>query len=449
MKKFLMLLLAAFCAIVAAWAAYPPGDPNPDAPRGVSIDFVIDDMFGIFYAAPISSAEARYSAGLFLKDPDNLIDVNRYNPNIGTFLFAGGYQATNTNVSFGFAKTLKSFYLGLYYGGSLVNAESEYIKGTEYKYSEWAWENNLTVLVGTKAYGAFRMDLQIKTVTDRDSQYDRDIAKERTDAPVLSFTWGGMKLGPIDPYITAAIKFPDQKIWGTYSGSTYLSVKSQEDAGFGMQAGIKYDFKSASSLFGDVIFASSLGTSYSGDRVLWNGPLLSGSGSSFEIKTGGYWGLGLRAAYGQTATFGKLTFGFKPNAVIGLIYDDREKSYGDFSYDGTSYTNFQLKTGIDLGVNFRLNDTFSFYTGAKAVFFDWRTRGGSNDTGSVWTLGGISWNSGRFAGSGNPGIAMTITPAKDLIIGIGISSLLDNVFNNPDYFHYSVLDFDLTVSYKF
>jgi len=131
----------------------------------------------------VMSVEKRYSAGQFSSDVDNYISPNFYDPQIGTFVFMGGYGAADKPpasavpgniVSAGFGKTLGNNYLGLFYAAEAVNANGSHRdKDTPPKQdgkenidiSDATWNNKLAVLFGTANMG-FRFDMTLENVND-------------------------------------------------------------------------------------------------------------------------------------------------------------------------------------------------------------------------------------------------------------------------------------------
>jgi hypothetical protein len=64
-----------------------------------------------FSAFKVQSTEKHFSGGLFSSDIDNYLDVNSYNPEIGTFVFAAGGTGFGKLVGAGFAQSFGFGYL--------------------------------------------------------------------------------------------------------------------------------------------------------------------------------------------------------------------------------------------------------------------------------------------------------------------------------------------------
>jgi len=505
MKKVALLLVTALLISGVVWAQnFVPFTPVPAGgaavlPQPVLSGFDGNGLFDRGNVFPSASTEYRYSAGIFDSMIDNYLDVNFCDPKIGNYAFLGGYPSgasiDNTPyppyaLNFGLGKTFKSFYLGVYYGGSLVDQTNQTsgayaANGTDKASTNSLtfWDNNLAVLVGVPGFGAFRLDFSLSNTTAKDT-YDGDVtAKIRQNAPLVALTWGGVKLAGMDPYITVGYKFADQYIYGITNPS-YKQMTGTENAALMIQAGLNYDITDNSSVWGDLVFMSILGTKISGDRDAWNayGGLapLTGSGNSFSITSEGAWALGFRLYYKQTFDVGKVSFGFKPRLALAYGASNMGSYSGDIAkVDAPTNSAFELQSGLNLGVKFQANRVFAFYTGASLTLFDWmtnKTKGGSGKYDySSWSFDGISWNQDQFTSASSLGFGMTITPVNNLVIGTGLNTILDKIFT-IDLAHMAVgtpsnttslwgynsnnaigqllgvfrgLNFDLTVAYKF
>ena len=511
MKKITLLLAIILAASGVVWAQVIPGIPDPTVTGGTQHAGDIysalrpagEKLFDRMNVVPTISTEARYSAGIFGSMVDDFIGVNSYDPQVGTFLFLGGYPTDYTStvdetdnltdgtgskdyeISVGFAKTIKSIYMGLYYGGSFVYASGDSFKPEsptkDRSYYRRYWNNDVALLIGTQRAGAFRLDMALNTYT-RKNIYDGDITgKIREDAPMFALTWGGMKLAGLDPYVTMGFKLPDQMIWGDHVGDKYYEAKGKEGGAFGFQAGVNYDFNDHSSVSGDMVILGQFGSKVSGDRTIANtlAPgVLSGSGDSFEVKTDGIFLMGFRTAYKHTVNFRKFSFGFKPNLSLAFFNDKSDNISGDYIYDAPDYKSFELKTGVDMGIKYQPSRVFAFYTGAGLTFFDLQTTHWKGGTAKYdnryWFINGISWDPEKLAKGTNLGFGMTITPVNNLVIGFGLNTVLDKLiginlremkFDTNGTFWQDAIDannsagaaaaffkgwtFDLTVSYKF
>ena len=482
MKKIVLLVIVALLMGGMVWAqAWPPADPNPTAPN-VNLASFAGSMFDAFYAFPGVSTESRYSAGRFVSDIDNYIDVTFYDPNIGTFFFLGGFpsaatvDATNTltsttQVSLGLGKTFKSFYLGVYYGGHMLGAEGNKVDANPVEqYSAYAWSNNAAVLVGTHGYGAFRLDMSLNTNTNAEKAADDTIAKTRDFAPAFALTWGGIKLAGMDPYVTVGYKFPDKYTWGTNNPSKKLTLTY--DSALTVQAGVNYDLNSASSLSADVVIGGIFGAKYQGDRE----PV--GGAGSVNLKYGGAFGLGLRAGYARKIEFGKVALGFKPNVTMGYLRQNNDVS-GDVSQNNPADNNLEIFAGLNMGIKFQALTKVALYSGASLQVFDWvflnHSGGNTKDKSNEWMFNGIQWDGSAWNGgtANTLGFGMTVTPATNFVIGCGLNTILDKLFTlnlttmqarSGTYWLdasasgnslgaltrlFNNLTFDLTVSYKY
>jgi hypothetical protein len=491
MKRIVLSLTVTLLITAMAWA-----DPDPTTPPSAGTptplngfvntnSFLDGDYFDAFYAPRTLSTEARYSAGIFSSDVDDFIDVNSYDPKIGTFFFLGGYPSVDTNVkdtniltntgsakndyavSFGLGKTINSLYLGVYYGGSFVYSHGTNTGGDpDNATSNTVWRNNLAVLVGTSGYGAFRFDLIMDTEKDKATSNGDTTQIERWESPSIALTWGGLSIAGLDPYVTLGYRFPYKFAEGDGKGK---ETTTTEESLLGLQAGVSYDLSENSSVSGDFIIGGEIGGSKSGDYQ-----------GDFDEGYGGVFLIALQGAYSQTLEFGKVSVGFSPNLALGYKVDNSADISGDTEVDAPSDNYFELTTGVDLGVKFQATRTIAVYTGASLRFFDWIVKshsgGDTEDDSGEWGIDGIRWSSANWAilTEANLGIGMTISPAQGLVIGCGLNTLLDKFFmvdlekmqvrsgdfwntggstpfNIGSYLGYAFnnLTFDLTVSYKF
>ena len=504
MKKIVFLLIVALVISGAVWAQIGPGFddpfagiPLPPIPSiGGSFAGVFFDMFS---AVPTSSTEARYSAWRFSSDVDDYIDVNYYDPKIGTFFFLGGFPQGNTvdktdvltedngspfdyAVSFGFGKTLKAFYLGVYYGGSIVNA----IGGKDgsspnLKFSEYLWRNNLALLVGTHGYGAFRLDMILDTETASLKSDSDPLAKTREYAPSFALTWGGIQLAGMDPYVTIGFAFPEKYTWGLVSPTKKLTY--QEGGGFALQAGINYDLSDTSSLSADMVVGGFFGEKLKGDKEAestfdWVTETGSATGK-VNLKTGGVFAIAAKVGYSQKLDFGKLAIGFKPKVTLGFLRNNNNVS-GDVSQKNPSDNMFNLYGSMDMGFKFQANPKVALYTGASLQVLNYlrlsHSGGDPKNKSKEWAFNGLAWDDSAWNGGATNtlGFGMTITPVKNLVIGCGLNTFLDKLFTinlremkieSGDFFDqakndsgniggwagylFQDLTFDLTVSYKY
>ena len=509
MKKIVLLSVIVLLLSGAAWgqAAFNPPDNGKLPDFTDSTTFVsgsITGLFDLFYAVPTVSTESRYSAGIFTSMIDNFIDVNNYDPQIGTFAFVGAFpslpydpgdpslsippsggindtdylttgdpNAPNPNyaISFGLGKTIKNYYLGVYYGGSMVHAKGDKnVTAPDTESSEVNWANKLAVLLGTPAYGAFRLDFIMDTSTQTTKNDGDIISDTRGFAPSLALTWGGMQLAGMDPYVTVGYMFPEQRIWGTPSPHkelTYTGISL-----LGLQAGLAKNFDSTSSLSGDVLAAVAFGGNFKGDAEALG---LGGAGK-VDQKQDGAFGLMGRAAYKKTMDFGQFAFGFKPRAALGYYADNTGNQSGDTKIDAGTNNAFEFNAGVDLGVRYQPFAKLAFYSGASLQILDWRTVSNSKSKGGMWAVDGFMFSQNNWNNVAAPdryilGFGTTYTPIKNLVIGAGLNTFTDKLVtfdltnmtvqsgswwsgnqNNIGSFAASLfanMTFDLTVSYQF
>ena len=510
MKKLVFLLIVAVVISGMVWGqiAEPGGGgpnttgPSASLPLFSALKLDGNGLFDRYYAVQTISTESRYSAGIFSSMVDDFIEVNWFDPKIGTFAYLGGFPSNGSdvgttnflgapdNISLGFGKTFKAFYLGVYYGGRLLTQDTsgDFIAGTggakDTAHSRTNWRNNTAILVGLPDLGAFRLDVILNTNSEVDSIDGNASEKTRTAAPSFALTWGGLKLAGLDPYVTIGYKFSDLAIWHAMEGTSLKTVEKTYNSSLGIQAGVNYDLDANSSVSGELAFGYVFGTSYSGDRYAWTnyaggaGAALTGSGSSVKIDTKGVMGIGIKGGYKQTLNFGMVSVGFKPNVAFAYVSNGLNNYSGDYKADRASNDYIELETGINLGVKAQANRIFAVYTGAGLTLFDWRTyshSGGSpKNKNTSWSFTGIAWDTSQFAGN-YLGFGVTATPVENLVIGAGVNGLLNRFFtvnlgtmqvgtasggdslwgNNSNNFLgqilrvFSGITFDLTASYKF
>jgi len=501
MKKAILLILAVLVIGGAVWAD-PTDPPRPtpgSGPSFPSLDPIRQLFINGLYTMPTLSAESRYSAKIFDSMVDNYIDVNNFDPNVGTFFFLGGYPSKSGNIastnyltgdnssdptkyaiSFGLAKTLKNSYLGIYYSGSLVNTMGIHDESTKVDYSWFAWRNNAAVLLGTAAHGAFRLDIVMDTDSEKASVNNNIFTQGASPSPSLMLSWGGIKFHDADPHLSLAFSFPKDYIWGT-SGGSYSKMNFTGKAGLALQAGLDYDLNETSAVSGDLFYGCQFGTNYSGDTsVLPTGVRaeLPTTGTNINLDFGGQFAFGLQAAYKQTLNFGNFSVGFKPMLTAMFISDDSAHVTGSANVNAPSNNIITAFANVDLGIKYQANQKIAIYSGASLKVIDWLYFFQSGGTGSKargYFINGIQWSNDQFTASSkgtNLGFGATITPVPNLVIGTGLNTLLDKFFSvnlkdmtfkSGSFFDNSSsnnlgdwatrlfrdLTFDLTVSYKF
>ena len=481
MIKKTVLLLAA-CALVggAVWAQAVPG-PVPNPPGG-PLPGERPGIPGGVNAVGTLSTEARFSAGRFTTDVDGFVNPRFHNPDIGTFFFLGGFPAagndvTNTNVlgnrtriSLGFAQTFGAFYLGVYYGGNIVNGggfrfidERDSPSGArEITASDMLWQNNLAVLFGILGMG-FRLDLIANTDTERRTEDGYpgvdgpfpglpgggtvfpDADWRRFNAPAFGLTWG-TRLGNLSPFAHVFYKLPDRFVWGGYhqvrlpDGSYMLDGAGDpvtqnveyvlhRNSWIGLTAGARLALNPDANIGAEVRFGYRFEDR---DRFTWGA-------DSDSVRAGGAWNTGIFAYYTQSIDAGIVAVRLRPWLDAGYTQDLRNNSLLE-DYLRVRRNHFvSLAAGADLGIRVQPNPTFAFFTGAGLRFVEWNYAASAASERepyrfSSWTIQGIGWDQRRTAGAGDPnatghlGFGMTVTPAPGIVIGAGLNTILDRLF---------------------
>jgi hypothetical protein len=376
--------------------------------------------------------------------------MNGYNPEIGTFVFLGGNVGSASGVSAGFGKTLKSGgYLGIYYGGDLVNGGGNNDHGDPAtKNSYGTWNNRVALLLGNSGIGGIRLDLVLTPFQTNSTKVDGDpvgaaINNYSNGTAKLALSWG-KNIGKASPHATLGFLFPQKDI-DVSGGDTNTT---REDAALYVKAGTGYYINPTSSFSGDLIFAALFGEKTRGD--------------SPETGTKGAYYLQVPVDYTKTIAVGEtgLSLKLRPNATIGLAVDNSSDTTGAGAYDAPAEINFGIKTGVKAGLEWNLPkrlDKFTLYTGVDLQLFEFTTTSyAGGDTANDAT----SWNfTGIGFGSTNLDIGLTFVPIENLTIGIG--GLLASVVTiDPDTMQatggnwditkpFDGIQLDLTVSYKF
>ncbi|GHV04053.1 hypothetical protein FACS189485_08610 [Spirochaetia bacterium] len=494
--KSSLKMAAMVAAIATILAVMPAAAQTPPPPTSTDMWGLVDTLTDGYDAVKTQSTEARYSAGRFGSYVDDFISVNDYDPNVGTFVFMGGYKAADYvpgappsgtvddtddvtgafplddsfgphspyAVSLGFAKSFNSFYLAGYYAGHGIwgsgnnnRADPETITATG------QWKNNLAILFGNAAIGGIRFDL----ILDGDvnsATYDGNVPSSGNDSDVTmmtAFTWG-KPIGKLIPHATLGIKWPKYSQEGDSNGK---EMTTWTDGALLVKAGTDIPLKDNALLSFDLTGAGTFGTSQTGDLY------------SDKYSSEGDFYLGVDAGYSNKINFGeKVAVGFKTPVTIGLLIDGEDTTYGSTTTDLPNDIYFGLKAGVELGFQFKLTQKIALYTGAGLTLFDWTTLshsgGDTEDKTSDWNINGIQWDGSKGSSKSSIGLGMTIAPVENLSIGFGLNTILDQliIINVPEmnvklgdfwsnfdpfggnFFGGLLSDstsFDLTVSYKF
>jgi hypothetical protein len=443
MKRALVFLLAmALLTAIGISSVTAQAVPSPDD----------------FNAVPTLSTENRYGAGLFTSDVDDFISVNDYDPDTGAFLFLGGFPAgghvDDTDllngfsargdyaVSAGFAKSFSRFYLGVYLGGDIVDAQGN--SAGDNSNSTAAWNTRLAILVGLSRIGGLRLDMIMDDVTNQSSKS----GSARTgsgEGITLALRWGNtlsIRSQDVDVHAVVGYKFPD------YTLTSNPKIRTWSNARWLLNGGIAWGLNDISTLEADLTLGGDFGT------------LVSGAGSSSE--PGGF-GFAIDAGLSNSIEpVSGLELAFKPTLGLGVYATDDDAITQ--TVDAESW--FSLSMGFDAGLKAQLPgklNKFTLITGLSFNIFEWTVDTiYANDLSANWAVSGISWNDEALTSNGSLGLGTVFVPIDNLSIGFGLNFLLDRLVQfdlvkmqvrSGDFFtsvsSSNPLTFDLTVSYKF
>jgi len=450
-KKIVMMLAIVLIVSGSAWAQVDP--PKFDVP----------DPWLSLWAAPTTSVEKRYSAGTFDSDVDNYIDPTAFDGEIGTFMFAGGFPSlvtdtftTNTltgfpnegvtdydTVSLGFAKTLGADkYLGIYYGGSLVNAHGSNIakdpnNDDDMKSAtrEAVWRNKLGVLFGIGKMG-ITFDLIMDNTTD--SEYTSTDGKKLTsnigNAPTIALGWGTNINDKLTPWVKLGFKFPDSEFITNDNPKDLKKATYSYDARLGMDAGAWIGLNDTSSMLFNLIIGGQLPASYKGDETVIGGLTGFSNTEAQPYTSGGAFGMELYAKFTKAIALGDVTLKLKPNLDLLVISQSNDATIKD-AKKMPSNDWFQLKTGLDIGAEY-VFDKIALYSGLGLTIFDWQVYGHNggekemkvgDNLEAQWGFTGLAWEPTRFGNGGSLGFGLTFTPIEGLVFGTGIN--IGAIFN--------------------
>jgi hypothetical protein len=446
MKKFPLFLVAmALMAVIGVpnLAAQQWVNPNPNPDKAFdSFDELVDG----FNAVPTLSTESRYSAGIFSSSVDDFIDVNSFDPAIGTFFFLGGFPSDGTTVektdyitdpyliSAGFAKSFSKFYLGVYFGGNIVEAagwddQGDNVYSSNGKTGSWAtatWKAKLAVLFGTEKIGGIRLDMVMDDVTDTTSYYGgKNVgtgANPSGEGIALALSWGKvMALGGKELPLHAKLgyKFADYELSTDAEGGN--KTETYTNAAWLLNAGTAYALNDISTLEGDLYLGGNFGTLATGEN---SGTIQGDFGIKLEV-----------ALANAISPVEGLEIGFSPNLGIGVWGADPNTT-GDYgNNNAVTNTDFELALGVDAGIKARLPgkfNKFTLITGAGINIFDWYVSGNSGGEtnlkgNSQWRIDGLGWNPETLTATGSLGIGTVFAPNDNLSVGFGLSGLLDSL----------------------
>jgi len=428
---------------------------------------------------------------------DSFINPRFFNPGLGTMFFVGGnyrigQDLPEQTVHAGFARDFGAFYLGLYYGGRLVNAvggrmrpfepEIGFADSNAIWYSQAAWNNNIAVLVGLLGMG-FRLDFVVSHNVERFRHewiedeslpggdagltHERDWAERARvleGSRRIALTWGANLLdGGLFPWVRLGYEF------ATSVDTDYVSVSDQFgsasmtrtlDTGgaFDALAGARLRLGDASVAGATLRFTTTAGAreSYaftaSGvrpDPDDYRHPIETPE--DFSNRHGGMTGFGLLTYFQQSINLGQVAFGIRPTLDAGMTLISNSW-YGDtVNWQEPGYRLFTLRSGVDLGVRMRPSEEsrVTFFAGTVVRVFNWNTwnQTGGNDGAptriSTWSFFGIEPTS-LFAG--NLSWGMTFNPTEDVVVALGLNSVVGAFFNRTP--GPNVPTIDLTVSMR-
>jgi hypothetical protein len=445
MKRIVLFLLVAMIAAGAVWgqAMTPNSVDTKSAMKGVALwDFFVDET---------KSTEKRYSAGIFGSYADDFLWFTGWDANVGTFLLLGGYpdvgndyKIDETNylmtgkyvLNFGFAKSFSKGYLGVYYGGDLVEASGSNngMDGSDnYWDSTVTWKNRIAILYGREGLGGIRFDMLLDSSKYTDSYTDnKSDGFKVTNAPSIAVGWGNSLANGMDVYAQLGYRFGNMTI-DVNPADKAKKDTIWTDARLALQAGIwKPLAVEGSSLSVDFVVGGVFGGTASGDYNYKD---------TYYTK-GGIFQIGAEAAYKQVIDVDKLSLGFKPIVGIGFTSDDSD-SYivgSKTLSDLRKRNDFELTAGVDVGVKYQATDKIALYTGLGLTIFDWKAAGyveGKDDKydknnnkdvkSHAWHITGLEWNKKQLANQGHLGFGLTFAPTPNIVIGTGLNALLDKI----------------------
>ena len=518
-RRFALVLAIAMLTGSMAWAQ---DVPEPDFQHFRFVD-ARDGLRRVqLGVVPTLSTEGLNTAGLFAGYADLFMDPRFHNPNMeGTFLFVGGeglfgspagvFAAADAPVTaydpevlydparihLGFARNFGDFYLGVYFGGSFVNAVGMSWEGNALSYPNPAaghtsrdritlWDTNLAVLLGTAGMG-FRLDLGLSNGgvfndpdNDRDYEganfsFSRDnpvtttSGRANTVTPSLALTWGA-DMGQLLPWARVGFQFANRIDAETSGpgGNTELALRA--DSALEVAGGARFLLSDTTAVGGELWF----------NRVALPRMSISRTGHpDFEqiggllqiwdddddwveiLDTDGWMGFGLMGYYLQTVDFGGAALAFRPNVSVGMVrtLNNRTLSH-DLEHDEANvpteweeigYSWLTVATGIDLGAMWQATQRITLLTGVTVQLFDWTNQAevGSNTDYAgnvVQAEAERSWWTFRGVQVSDFNIGMTFTAAEAIVFGLGLNSFVNGLFGQANVDGPSV---NFTVSAQF
>ncbi|MDR0302867.1 MAG: hypothetical protein LBI04_11235 [Treponema sp.] len=285
----------------------------------------------------------------------------------------------------------------------------------------------------------------------------------------MALTFGINTLGALKPFVKVGYGFGATETKADPDGK---NEATRDDGGkFLLQAGMNYELNETQAIYADLTLGMDFAGSYSGkakDQF--------GAASDKQEIGDSYMGIVLYTHFDQTVNADKITVKFNPNISVAYLGYDKVNSEakGDDKANLPSYSWFGIKTGVDLGVEYKHNEKFAFYTGAGLRLFQWGNMSGNpakDVENGAWGFQGIQWDNGKWNGS-TLGFGTVFTPSENLSIGAGLNTLIDRFVKIDlkamnvslgEFFEdtssanavdglisrFDGIKFDITVSYKF
>jgi hypothetical protein len=149
---------------------------------------------------------------------------------------------------------------------------------------------------------------------------------------------------------------------------------------------------------------------------------------------GGAWGIGFGAHLLQNIDAGSLSLRLRPELGFAFVSESNNTNLipSELAYARTGY--FNISARVDAGARFQAEGSrFAWFTGVGLQLLDFNRAARSDSEleqarRSAWTFDGMRWDESRTAGQNTLGIGMTFTPAPNVVIGAGLTSLLDQFF---------------------
>ena len=444
MKKCILALVAIAMASGLAWGQ------------------VIDAAEGV------GSVESRFSNGRFTSDVDDYKDPAFYDPNIGNFVFLGGYGDAGVpsgKVSVGFGKTInEKAYMALFYAGEPVVASGDYHDpdtpgNPDKKITNLTavWNSRLALMFGAANMG-FRFDMILDNINEVNSTYDGkiDMRTVRGDA-AIGLTWGalmgfGGEKDNFAPYLSLGFVFPDVTTVSDGAHDNYATMTAGGDLLF--QGAVWFGLKDNQEMFTRLTFGIHFADSYKGDK---DAIAMLYPGADKDFTEGGGVRLELYAEYQKALTFGDATVKILPNITLGLGSVSNNNTL--YNYKVASNDWFSAAVGLEVGAEYK-HGKIGLYSGLGFQIFEYVATyhvGGDNDyknKDSHWRFEGLKWTDPN----GYLKFGVTFTPIDNMVFGAGLSgtipyidpqSMVVNVPNDTIWNILGQTNLALTVSYKF